>query len=129
LAVALGSITSEKKAISSRVNGKIKLHFKKALHFEKKYPHKLINNEHKYKFPLSGKTKLGRTITYNPDYYCPTTGYYIEVATSHPNISAQKEKWGEAIFLGLKLKVFWWEGKDITSTFYNRQEYEQQLII
>ena len=64
-----------------------------------------------------GKTKTGRIATYNPDYFCRKTEHYIEVATSKPNISEQGWKWAEAIKRGVKLKVFWWEGGEITKMF------------
>ena len=117
-AVAMGSIKSEKKAKSSAENGKSgqKPHFKKCRHFENLYPHPLKNNEWLYKFVI-GKTPTGRDATYNPDYFCPTTGFFIEVTTSLPNISEQGWKWTEAIKRGLKLKVYWWEGEDITNQF------------
>lgn len=119
-AVALGSIRSKKKALSSARNGRRlaqRTHIRKTRHFLKTYPHPLNNNELGYKFPLKTLTKTGRISTYNPDFYCPATNYYIEVATSKPNISEQRLRWAEAIALGLKLKVFWWEGEEITERF------------
>lgn len=114
----LGSIKSSKKSISSKKNGSFwkRPHFKKCAHFEKIYPYLLQNNEWKKKFPI-GITATGRIATYNPDYFCPTTGFFIEVSTSKPNISEQGWKWKKVIRDGIKLKVFWWEGGDITSLF------------
>lgn len=120
-AVAMGSKKSLKKAESSRVNGAdIRPHIKKIAHFEKVYPHPLESNEWKYKFELNSLTPSGkRKSTYNPDYFCSTTGYYIEVATSSPNISECGGRWAEAISMGLKLKIYWWEGEEITNRFIN----------
>ena len=116
-AITLGSMTTEKKSKSSRQNGlDQRPHFKKCRHFEKLYPHPLISNEWKEKFSI-GVTKTGRKATYNPDYFCPATNFFIEVTTSKPNISEQGWKWREAIKRGLKLKVFWWEGEEITHQF------------
>jgi hypothetical protein len=111
-----GSKTSPNKALSSALNGKHswKPHFTKLRHFLTLYPHPLLSNEYKIKFSL---VIGGKKTTYNPDYFCPTTGFYIEVTTSKPNISEQGEKWAESIRLGHKLKVFWWEGEDITNQF------------
>lgn len=115
--MALGKIKSLRKSKSSASNGlDQRPHFIKCRHFESIYPFKLENNEWKYKFPI-GKTKTGKIATYNPDYFCETTGYYIEVTTSKPNISEQGPKWEKALKGGLKLKVFWWEGEDITNMF------------
>ncbi len=113
----MGKLKSNKKAAASRKNGAgwQKPHFKKCRHFEKVYPYELQNNEWKYKFPLQMKTPTGKEATYNPDYLCTTTGYYIEVATSKPNVVEQRERWRRAIELGLKLKVYWWEGNEITN--------------
>ena len=118
-AVAMGSTRSLKKAESSRANGaNTRPHILKIAHFEKVYPHPLESNEWKFKFELNTLTPTGkRKSTYNPDYFCPTTGYYIEVATSVPNISECGNRWAEAISLGLKLKVYWWDGEEITSRF------------
>ena len=89
-AVALGSIKSEKKSLSSRENGIEwkKPHFKKCKYFESIYPYTLENNEWKEKFAI-GKTKTNRTAMYNPDYFCPTTEFFIEVTTSKPNMVEQ----------------------------------------
>lgn len=116
-AVALGSIKSKKKSISSAKNGlDQRPHFIKIRRFLKVYPYPLENNEWKHKFPI-GLTPTGNIATYNPDYFCPTTGYYIEVTTSIPNMSEQGWKWTEAMKRGLKLKIFWWEGENITKRF------------
>lgn len=116
-AVALGSIKSKKKAKASRENGLIlRTGLIKTKHFLKTYPYPLEDNEWKIKFEV-GKTPKGRIATYNPDFYCKTTGYFIEVTTSKPNISTQRWKWSEALKRGAKLKVFWWEGEEITSSF------------
>jgi hypothetical protein len=55
----------------------------------------------------------GKRTTYNPDFFCPATRRYIEVATSRQNISMQRAKWDEAIRLGFPLQVYWWEGQRI----------------
>lgn len=115
-AAMLASIKSAKKAQASRQNGTDQRpHFVKLRHFLNVYPHSLECTEYKVLIPLSGRTKTGRVVTYNPDYYCPTTGYFIEVTTSKPNIAEQRQKWIEAIELGHKLKVYWWKGNDITA--------------
>lgn len=80
------------------------------------YPYKVVNNEWQVKFPI-GKTPTGRVATYNPDFYCPTTDYFIEVTTSKGNIIQQGDKWRECIRLGHKLKVFYWDGRDFTNYF------------
>ena len=121
-AVALGLKRSERKARAARNNGNSwqRPHFKKCRYFERVYSYKLTNNEWRVKFPI-GKTPTGRIATYNPDYFCQTTGYYIEVCTSLPNRSEQGWKWTEALRRGNKLKVFWWEGEDITEQFEPKQ--------
>ena len=86
-------------------------HIIKAAHFEKIFPYELINNEWKDKFPVTIKNKAS---TYNPDYYCRELECYIELATSKPNISEQGPKWREAIKNGVPLRVYWWEGEEIT---------------
>ena len=114
-AVALGSIKTTKKAAASRRNGlDQRPHIIKTQHFISVYPHPLYCTEFNAKLPMVLGT---RRTTYNPDFYCPTTGYFIEVTTSLPNISEQSPKWEKAISLGYKLKVFWWEGQDITERF------------
>lgn len=120
-AVELGSKKSKRKAQSSRTNGSQweRPHFKKCRHFEKIYPHPLENNEWKVKFPI-GRTATGRVATYNPDYYCSETGYFIEVCTSIPNKSEQGWKWTEALRRNNKLKIYWWEGEEITEDFAPR---------
>lgn len=119
-AVMLGSKKSKRKAEASKANGieNKRPHFQKTEFFEKIYPYPLENNEWKVKFELESLTPSGkRKTTYNPDYYCPKTGYYIEVATSVPNMSEQGWRWAEAIRMGYKLKVYWWEGEEITARF------------
>jgi hypothetical protein len=114
-AVALGSIRSEKKAASSRKNGlDQRPHIVKTNHFISVYPHPLVSVEFKVKWPMQiGEKKT----TYNPDFFSPEEDCYIEVSTSVPNISEQSPKWTEAISLGHKLRVFWWEGEEITNRF------------
>lgn len=85
----------------------------KTKHFLKLHPYKLIDNEWKFKFPV-GVTPKGKISTYNPDFFCPATGYFIEVTTSKSNMSAQGWRWANVIKKGLMLKVYWWEGQDIT---------------
>ena len=118
-AQALGSIKSPAKAITSRQNGQdsVRPHLLKVDYFVKHYPYELENNEWRVKFNLEVKTKTGREATYNPDFYCPKTKYYIEVATSRSNKTLQGWKWAKIISLGYKLKVYWWEGKEITDDF------------
>ena len=114
-AVILGKIKSAKKARSSSANGKDQRpHILKLAHFEKIFPHSLRQNEFKDKFPI-----FGGTTTYNPDYFCDELKCYIEVTTSKPNISEQGPRWADAIRNGLKLKIFWWEGEEITQNFVN----------
>lgn len=124
-AVALGSKKSSRKALTSKENGSdnMRPHIQKIKHFEKVYPHPLEENEWKYKFELNTLTPSGkRKSTYNPDYFCPTTGFYIEVVTSIPNISEQGARWEEALKLGLKLKIYWWEGEEITHRFTHNEK-------
>lgn len=128
-AVALGSIRSQRKAASSRKNGSIQRpHIQKAAHFVKNYPHHLVNNEWQVKFPV-GMTETGRVATYNPDYYCPKTNHFIEVTTSKPNISEQGWKWRKVIQNGIKLKIFWWEGKEITEQFRKKGGRPKNTLI
>ncbi len=91
-------------------------HFKKVRHFISIFPHRLIENEGRDKFPI-GETPTGRVATYNPDYKCPALSCYIEVATSKPNISEQGWKWAKALRTGAPLRIYWWEGNDITENF------------
>ena len=115
-----GSITSERKAETSRQNGlDQRPHIVKTRHFESIFPHVLYYNESRDRFPV-GKTPKGRVATYNPDYYCPQLRSYIECATSIPNISEQGKKWKEALGRGLNLHVYWWEGEEITNRFLPR---------
>lgn len=99
--------------MSSALNGVEfqKPHFAKSKRFVKGFAHKLSDNEHQYKFPM----KLnGKKVTYNPDYFCSALQCYIECATSRPNISEQRNKWQEAMKQGLALRIYWWEGEEIT---------------
>lgn len=98
-----------KRAVEERLSNRP--HIKKVNHFLKIYPEKLESNEHKTKFDVDVD---GKKSTYNPDYYCPKTGDYIEIATSKPNISEQRPKWIAAIKNDVALRVFWWEGQEIT---------------
>lgn len=59
----------------------------------------------------------GKKTTYNPDYWCKKLNCWVEVATSKPNISEQRKKWTQAIKNGVNLKVYWWEGQEITNKF------------
>lgn len=117
-AVALGSIKSAKKSRSSKINGQNneRPHFIKIAFFEKNFPYKLINNEWKDKFVI-GLTPGGRDATYNPDYFCPELNCYIELTTSKPNMTEQGWKWSEAMRRGLKLRIYWWEGEEVTDMF------------
>ena len=116
-----GSVTSERKAETSRQNGlDQRPHIVKAKHFESIFPYALYGNESRDKFPMGGKTPTGRVVTYNPDYYCPELKSYIECTTSLPNISEQGKKWKEALKRGLNLRIYWWEGEEITNRFISR---------
>lgn len=113
VASAMGAITSEAKAASSADNGRNwqRPHFKKVDHFlGLKVLDGLVPNEWKF------KVKLLDGSTYNPDFYHPATECYVEIATSLPNISAQRSKWRRAM-KQIKLRVFWWEGKELTEKF------------
>jgi hypothetical protein len=55
--------------------------------------------------------------TYNPDYKCPALNCFVECVTSLGNISQQRPKWKAAITDGRPLRVFWWQGEEITSNF------------
>lgn len=103
--------TSEqaRKAVDQRW----KPHFKKVAYFESVFPYPLINNEWQIKWPVKGCTSK----TYNPDYHCPELGCFIECVTSHCNIIEQCEKWKAAIDDGRPLRVFWWQGQEITQNF------------
>ena len=111
-----GKSKSVNKQKASRENGKksIQPHLEKVKFFESIFPFDLINNEFKDKFKMIINKK---ETTYNPDYYCPALKSYIEVTTSKPNISEQGPKWREAIKLGHSLKIYWWEGEEITNRF------------
>lgn len=95
-------------------------HFRKCAHFEKIYPFPLESNEWLVKWETGELTPTGRKQTYNPDYFCPSTGFYIEVVTSEPNISAQRLKWKSVLKRGNKLKIYWWEGQEITEQFVDK---------
>lgn len=116
VASSLGSTTSEAKALSSADNGANwqKPHFRKVEHFLSLglFP-EIRPNEWKVKIKLRGGS------TYNPDFYDPKTECYIEVATSKPNISSQRAKWREAM-RKVKLRVFWWEGEELTGKLGGR---------
>jgi hypothetical protein len=114
-----GSAKSEAKTAASAKNGSERRpHFLKVGHFKTIFRHELVENEWKDKFPV-GLTPKGRISTYNPDYYCPVLKAYIEVTTSKSNISEQGNRWREAIRRGLSLRIFWWEGQEITGQFAN----------
>lgn len=123
----LGKLSSEKKAKASRLNGLKggRPHLKKLKHFEKNFPYPLVNNEWKFKFPIIIN---GKSNTYNPDFNCLKLGCYIEVATSKPNISEQGPKWRAAMEQGLKLRVYWWEGQEITASIIEMLNHEQHAI-
>lgn len=109
-----GSKVTLKKIKAAIKNGQnVQPHFEKLKYFIKKYPYKLENNEWRFKVQLPVKTKTGRIKTYNPDYYCPTTKNWIEVATSKSNISEQNKIWKMALKI-VPLKIYWWDGKEIT---------------
>ena len=107
----LGSRTSDKKTLAARVNGMDnRPHIVKLRHFVSIFPHHLVCNEWQDAFDLGNST-------YNPDYWCEDMKCYIEVTTSKPNISEQGHKWSRAISIGVPLRVYWWEGQDITAQF------------
>lgn len=95
----------------------MRIGLEKAAHFVSIYPYPLTNNEWHVKFPVGDKS------TCNPDYFCPRTGFYIEVATTKQNISQQDWKWRELLNRGIRLKVFWWEGEEITNKFLGDRKY------
>ena len=109
-----GKSKSPEKQKASRENGKMggRPHLDKVKYFESIFPFNLINNEFKDKFKMIINEK---ETTYNPDYYCPELKSYIEVTTSKPNISEQGVKWREMIKLGYPLKIYWWQGEDLTN--------------
>ena len=88
----------------------------KVKYFIENYPYELKSTEYVVKFPM---IIHGKDVTYNPDFFCEKTGYFIEIATSKPNIYMQREKWREALRMNYKLKIFWWEGKNITKQIKN----------
>ena len=78
--------------------------------FERSFPHKLICNEWQVTWPVTGlKWK-----TYNPDFYCPALDCYIECCTSKGNYIESAEKWSQCIEAGRPLRVYWWQGQEIT---------------
>lgn len=81
--------------------------------FEKNFPHKLKSNEWQVKWPI--KHKNGKT--YNPDYWCKALDCFIELTTSYGNICAEGRKWSKAIRKGYPLRIYWWQGKEITQDF------------
>ena len=110
-----GSATSEAKKASSAANGRDgkNVHSEKLEHFHRCYRQKLEKNNAPFAVMVSGKTT-----EYIPDYFCRSLGIYIEVATSKPNISVQKNKWKAALkMLPTTLKIYWWEGEEITDKF------------
>jgi hypothetical protein len=120
----LGSRTSDKKAKTSAKNGAEGCHsqMKKVHFFESVFPHKLTNNEWIYKHVI-GKTKTGRDRTYNPDYYCPELSCYVECATSLGNVSDSAPTWRLAIEKDLLLRIYWWEGHEITNIVLENKTY------
>lgn len=116
-AAVLGKIKTEKKAESSRKNGiDTRSHVLKVDFFEKIFPHPLRTNEYAIKFNL---VIDGKCTTYNPDYFCDELGCFVECVTSSPNISQQQKKWAAAIKNKENLRVFWWDGTEITEHFSN----------
>lgn len=118
----LGSAKTPRKSRSSAKNGKNwkRPHLRKCARFEREFPHKLDNNEWKVKWPMEID---GRKTTYNPDYWCEELKVFVETVTSRPNISEQGAKWAEALRLGFPLRIFWWEGQEITSQFDDKEKY------
>jgi len=87
----------------------------KAAAFVKVFPHPLISVEWRAKWPVehaNGKT-------YNPDFFSPALDCYIEVCTSWPNHAAERLKWQATILAGYRLRVYWWQGQDITEDVKN----------
>jgi hypothetical protein len=120
----LGRIKSLKKTISSRKNGKDqKPHLMKTKYFVSIFPHKLVDNNWHKKFPMKID---GKHTTYNPDYRCDELDCWIELCTSKPNMSEQGCKWAEMIRQGHKLRVFWWEGNEITDEVVSRYTREKE---
>lgn len=86
-------------------------HIVKEKHFLKIFPHRLESNEWKVKWPI--RTKFGKT--YNPDFWCPDLNCFIELVTSS-NVSSRR-RWIKAVRMGYPLRVFWWEGGEMTPKF------------
>jgi hypothetical protein len=98
----------------------LKPHFRKVAHFLKLYPRPLISTE----FCILAVLWIdGKRVTYNPDFYDPKTRTYVEVSTSRGNICAQRKKW-EAAREIMALRIYWWEGQEITKTLFSTSVYE-----
>lgn len=88
-------------------------HLVKARHFESQFPHRLESNEWLVKWPIAYRSRK----TYNPDYWCAELSSFVELATSKANISTQGPIWKLSIASGYPLRVYWWQGWEITSCF------------
>lgn len=82
----------------------------KVAQFCRAFPHQLDDNEWKVKWPLQHAN--GRT--YNPDFHSPALGCYIEVCTSWASYASERAKWQAAMESGYPLRVYWWQGHNIT---------------
>lgn len=89
----------------------------KATYFEAVFPYRLLSNEWKAKWPVDGC----KWSTYTPDYYCPALRCYVECCTSWPNYSEARPQWMFSLKKRMPLRVFWWEGQEITLNVYNNQ--------
>lgn len=92
------------------------LHYRKVRFFISNFKHPLESNEWKVKWPI----KHSGGSTYNPDFWCEKMKCFIELATSKPNIYQSWKKWTKAVRIGYPLKIYWWEGEDITAKLLNR---------
>lgn len=88
----------------------MKTHLSKVEHFISVHPWQLEDNEWKVKWPIAHSE--GKS--YNPDFFNPALGCYVEVVTSWPNYSTGRKKWRAAILAGYHLRVYWWTGGEIT---------------
>lgn len=82
--------------------------------FVASFPHALENVEFVVRWPLPNRD--GKT--YNPDFKCNAMKCFIEVATSWDNMRHCRDKWKMAIRRGYPLRVFWWEGQEITNALW-----------
>jgi len=92
---------------------------RKAAIFVSNFQHPLESNEWQVKWPVFGlKWK-----TYNPDFYCPTLKCYIECCTSTGNYLDSWPQWRQCIVRGRPLRVFWWQGAELTKHLVRKDHY------